>query len=157
MPVFNGPTDLRFISAKETHTLRLTVLRPGRPVEAAFFSGDDLPETRHLGAYCENQLLAIASLYRAEFPGQPGTPAFQLRGMATAPEAQKSGLGRALLGAAVDYVRQEGVDLLWCNARTSALDFYQKAGFEIVGKEFDIHDVGPHFRMILNLHLSPGR
>jgi len=29
--------------------------------------------------------------------------------------------------------------------------FYTKMGFEIVGKEFDIPDVGPHYRMKLML------
>jgi hypothetical protein len=37
--------------------------------------------------------------------------------------------------------------LIWCNARTSAVGFYSKLSWEIAGAEFDIPDVGPHFRM----------
>jgi GNAT superfamily N-acetyltransferase len=84
-------------------------------------------------------------------PDEPGVPAIQLRGMATAAEAQRTGLGRALVMGCVAFAREKGARLLWCNARTYAAGFYSKLGFEIVGKEFDIPDVGPHYRMKFTL------
>ncbi len=89
--------EIREISAAETLPLRLRVLRPGRPVESAHFPGDDGSETRHFGAFEGEQLLGIASILRAEMAGQPGLPAFQLRGMATALDARGTGLGRSLV------------------------------------------------------------
>ncbi len=79
------------------------------------------------------------------------SPAWQLRGMATLPEVQGAGFGKALLDACVTAARKNGAALLWCNARTSAAAFYSKNGWEIVGGEFDIPTVGPHFRMLLAL------
>jgi GNAT superfamily N-acetyltransferase len=143
--------DVRQITAAETVPLRHAVLRPGRPLETALFQGDDLPSTAHFGAFRNGQLLCIASLFEAYLPEEPGVPAIQLRGMATAPEAQRTGLGRELVRGCVEFAREKGARLLWCNARTCASGFYSKLGFEIVGKEFDIPDVGPHYRMKLML------
>jgi GNAT superfamily N-acetyltransferase len=67
--------------------------------------------------------------------------------MATLPEVRGAGFGRALLDACVAAARENGAAILWCNARTSAADFYAKNGWRIVGAEFDIPTVGPHFRM----------
>jgi predicted GNAT family N-acyltransferase len=143
--------EVRQISAAETIPLRHAVLRAGRPVETAFFAGDDLPSTTHFGALRNGQLLCIASLFEAELPEEPGVAALHLRGMATATEAQRTGLGQALVIGCVAFAREKGAQLLWCNARTYASEFYSKLGFEIVGKEFDIPDVGPHYRMKLVL------
>jgi ribosomal protein S18 acetylase RimI-like enzyme len=99
-------------------------------------------------------LLGIASLYLTKLPEQPGVTAWQLRGMATAPEARGMGFGRALALACIAFARENGARLLWCNARTAAARFYRKLGFETLGEEFEIPDVGPHFRMILRLDNS---
>jgi len=139
--------EVRLISAEDTLPLRLAVLRPGRPRNSARFPGDDAPDTRHYGAFRAGRLLSIASLYRAELPEKPGQSAFQLRGMATDETARNQGLGRALVVACVEHARSERVPILWCNARTTAADFYRKLEFETIGPEFVIPDVGPHFRM----------
>jgi GNAT superfamily N-acetyltransferase len=144
--------QVRQISAAETVPLRHAVLRPGRPVETALFPGDDLASTKHFGAFRNGQLLCIASLFESKLPEEPGLAALQLRGMATAADAQRLGLGRALVLDCAAYARKNGARLLWCNARVYACGFYSKLGFEIVGKEFEVPDVGPHFRMKLNLH-----
>src|SRR5712672_2134794 len=128
--------EVRQISAAETVPLRHAVLRPGWPVKTALFAGDDLPSTTHFGAFRNGRLLCIASLFEAELPKEPGVPAIQLRGMATAPQAQRTGLGRALVLGCLAYAREQGARLLWCNARTYASGFYSKLGFEIVGEEF---------------------
>src|SRR5215469_9174397 len=89
--------EVRQISAAETVPLRHAVLRPGRPVETALFGGDDSPSTKHFGAFRNGRLLCIASLYEAELPEEPGVGAIQLRGMATAADVPRTGLGRALV------------------------------------------------------------
>jgi len=141
--------DVRVISSVEALPLRQTVLRPGRSIAASQFPGDDAVATCHYGAFSEGQLLGIASLYFAELPEQPGATAWQLRGMATAPEARGMGFGRALVLACIAFARESGARLLWCNARTTAVGFYLKLGFQTLGGEFEIPDVGPHFRMTL--------
>lgn len=79
-------------------------------------------------------------------------PAYRLRGMATEDGYRGLGLGRALLGLAEDDVRRDTpVRLFWCNARTPALAFYQRQGWEVRSGVFDIPTAGPHVRMAKRL------
>jgi predicted GNAT family N-acyltransferase len=75
--------------------------------------------------------------------------AYQLRGMATDPEYHGWGFGREVLRRAEQNIsRIAKVRLFWCNARSEAVGFYKKQGWAVVSEEFDIPDVGPHFKMI---------
>jgi GNAT superfamily N-acetyltransferase len=90
-------------------------------------------------------------VYRAKLPEKPGLSGYQLRGMATAEEARNGGLGGALVHACTAYARNQNAQVLWCNARIVALEFYRKLGFDTIGPQFDVPDVGPHFRMWVRL------
>jgi GNAT superfamily N-acetyltransferase len=138
---------VRPITTAATWPLRQSELRPGRPLAAAQFTGDDLPSTKHFGAFRSGELVGIASLFLAEMPEHPGVSALQLRGMATTPTVRGAGFGRALVAACVAFASASGKSLIWCNARTSAVEFYRKLGWEILGTEFEVPDVGPHFHM----------
>jgi GNAT superfamily N-acetyltransferase len=143
---------IRAISAAGTIAVRWPILRPGFPRETAVFDGDDAPTTLHFGAFDGDALVGVASIYIAPFPAKPDVfPAWQLRGMATLPEVRGAGFGRALLDACVAAARKKSGALIWCNARTNAATFYGKNGWQIVGDEFDIPTVGPHFRMLFEL------
>jgi GNAT superfamily N-acetyltransferase len=146
------------IDSAATHPLRQSVLRPGRPVEECVFPGDDAPETLHVGALLDGEVVAIASLYLEPRPGDApgGAPltddhaagtAWRLRGMATEPTVRRRGAGAAALAACEQHARDQGGTLLWCNARVEALEFYEANGWTILGEEFDIPTVGPHFVM----------
>jgi len=99
----------------------------------------------------DGQIVGIASLFHAAMPEKPALEGLQLRGMATAENVRRRGVGRALVAACLEAARLSRVELLWCNARTSARDFYLKCGFEVAGNEFEIPDVGPHFRMFVRM------
>ena len=46
---------------------------------------------------------------------------------------------------AMDYLKKEiDVETLWCNARVTAFEFYEKIGFTILGKVFDIPNLSLH-------------
>jgi GNAT superfamily N-acetyltransferase len=144
--------EVREITAGETIPIRCAILRPGFPPEAAIFEGDDRPDTRHFGCFLDGQLQGVASIYRAPLPGGvPVQEGFQLRGMAVQPEMRGRGCGVALVRACELQARSQGADLLWCNARSKAVEFYRRHGFSTVGEEFDIPTVGPHWRMVLPL------
>ncbi len=139
---------IRAISAAETIAVRWPVLRPGFARETAIFDGDVAPGTLHFGAFDGETLVGVASIYLIPFPAQPEvSPTFQLRGMATLPEVRGAGFGKALLDACVAVAREKGAALIWCNARTGAAEFYAQRGWQIIGEDFDIPTVGPHFRM----------
>ncbi|MGI9022237.1 MAG: GNAT family N-acetyltransferase [Acidimicrobiales bacterium] len=131
------------ISAEQTRPLRHLVLRPTQPVESTVYAGDDAPETTHLGAFEDVRLVGIASLFREPRAGGPAD-GWRLRGMATAPTARGRGAGNALLAGLRDQVAARGGGELWGNARQVAVGFYTAAGFEAVGPEFEIEDIGPH-------------
>lgn len=120
--------------------LRAEVLRPGRPLEAARWPGDD--EAEHYVAEApDGSIVGVASVFFTAL-GADGPPG-QLRGMAVAPSHRGHGVGLALLRA-VEAAHPEG---LWCNARVSALGFYVGAGWAVISEEFDIPGVGPHVKM----------
>lgn len=144
--------QVRAITAAETQPLRSAVLRPGQPPESLVYPGDDAPTTFHAGAIIDGEIVGIATIYPEPMPLVPQAAldpasAFRLRGMATRPDLQGTGLGRAVLLRCIEHVRDAGASVLWCNARVSALGFYQRLGFETVGDEFDIAGIGPHYVM----------
>jgi GNAT superfamily N-acetyltransferase len=81
-----------------------------------------------------------------------GQAAYRLRGMAVDPDFHRSGIGRKLLDLLEARVREtKYTTLLWCNARTPAVPFYESMGWRVVSDEFDIPTAGPHFVMIKDL------
>jgi predicted GNAT family N-acyltransferase len=139
---------VRQIEAKDTMHIRKQVLRPDGDIEECIFEGDDSESTFHLGGYIDDELASIASFYLDNHPKIKDTYQFRLRGMATLPQFRKRGLSQALLQTAFPMIKQNNIETLWCNARTTAQGFYEKAGFEVVSDIFDIPGVGPHVVMI---------
>ncbi len=120
--------------------LRGQVLRANQPPEAAFYPDDFDETTYHIGAI-ENstgRVVGIATLLPSK--------GIQLRGMAVAPDWQKTGMGRLVLAYAYQVARERNL-LLWCNARVSAMGFYKKENWLEEGDEFDVPNVGPHYVM----------
>lgn len=130
---------IQVASVSELIPLRWRVLRPGRPESTAHFPGDTAPGTVHLVAQDrEGTVIGCATVVENE--------GLQLRGMATAPEWRGKGVGRAVLEAVHALAHERGLPL-WCNARESALPFYEKSGWQTEGERFEVPEVGPHFVM----------
>ncbi len=124
-------------------------MRPGRPVAAAQFPGDDAPETIHVGAFVDGRNISCATATRAAWQGEP---AWQLRGMGVAADWQKRGVGQRVLAEIESLVRQaSGIRLIWCNGRKEAVSFYERQGWQTASEAFHIEDVGPHFKMTKQL------
>jgi Predicted acyltransferase len=142
------------IEAEQTHDLRRRVLRGGRS-EHLVFPEDDRPGAFHLGvrAAPSGPLLAVASFSPEATPYRAGRRAVRLRGMVTEPACQGQGIGRRLLEEAVQRLGAGGVEVLWGNARDSALGFYGRLGFGVVGDGFLAGPAGdiPHHIVLLDL------
>ena len=133
----------------EIFALRWEILRPDRPRASAEFSGDDAPTTRHFAACDKASVVGCLTYHANEWDGQP---AWQLRGMAVASDHQKQGVGSALLVFAEKAMRETSpIRLFWCNARSSAIRFYEQQGWQVASEEFNIPDAGPHVRMVKRL------
>lgn len=127
--------DIRQISAEEARPLRAAILRPGVPFAESIYPFDNDVESLHMGAYLENKLVTVASIFHEPPPGERNPQAWRLRGMATLPEVQRHGYGRAVLEKGISYIAGQGGTLLWCNARIDAVEFYRRLQFETVGEE----------------------
>lgn len=134
------------IPSKVTLNLRREVLRPGQGLPSCIFEGDDLSTTKHFGVFSnENKLLGIASIFYKDNPSIQCKNIFQLRGMASIQDVRGQGVGSLLLSAAENYVRDQGSNLIWANARTSAIGFYTKLGYSLISGGFYIDGVGTHY------------
>lgn len=142
---------IKEIGFLEVFEVRNPVLRPGKPIESCRFDGDDLVTTKHFGCFEDRKLIGIVSVFENNSALFGSDRQFQLRGMAVLPNNQSKGIGKKLLDFAENYVRQQKGELIWFNARIGAVAFYQKSGYEMVGEEFDIPDVGLHLVMFKNL------
>ncbi|KAJ3571225.1 hypothetical protein NP233_g3896 [Leucocoprinus birnbaumii] len=134
------------IEAKDTWALRHSVLWPDKDIAFVQLPADD--EGVHLGAFLVDDdrevPAAIISLFPEGIPHNSGIPpaphtecTIRFRKFACNPAYQRQGIGSQLLEYAASFARSEmnGVRL-WCDARTSTLEWYQKRGFEKFGECF---------------------
>jgi predicted GNAT family N-acyltransferase len=130
--------------------LRHAVLRAGLPRETAIFPGDDSASARHVVAVTQDgRVVGCVTVHPSTWEG---SPAWQLRGMATDPAFRAAGVGRAMLLYLEQMLAAEsGVRQLWCNARTPARGFYARLGWRVVSGVFEIPSAGPHVKMTKRL------
>ncbi len=129
---------IRPLIAEETHRLRRQALRDGEPTAVVHQDTDERPTTWHLGAVEPSGRVVATSTYFAEpFPLDPTRPgAVRLRSMAVDDNWRRRGLGSVILAAAEARLIAQGAQLVWANARDSALGFYAKAGFARTDRSF---------------------
>jgi GNAT superfamily N-acetyltransferase len=139
--------SIKQITAICTYPVRHIVLRAGKPIESCPFDGDELASTYHFGYFIAEQLIGVISLFEVGHPTFDQQKSFQIRGMAILAAHQKKGFGEALVLEAEAFCKKQKATLIWFNARSSAVGFYKKMGYDKMGSEFEIKDVGPHFLM----------
>jgi len=92
-------------------------------------------------------LIGVATFIKNDIESIKAKSSYQLRGMAVLSQYQGKHYGQRLLSFAIEALQKKQIDLLWCNARERALNFYLKQGFEILGDPFDIPNIGKHYVM----------
>ena len=147
----NPLSKIQTIPASWTLPLRQVVLRPQLSTRQCQYQGDHDQHTHHFGAFIEDGLVGVASIFRESPPEKKITNSWRLRGMAVVEHAQRIGVGEKLLKACLEYIIvQDGVEL-WCYSRISALRFYERLGFKRKGKVFNFPHVGPVLFMLKSL------
>ena len=130
------PLRIERVGAAELLELRRKVLRNGDANARVGDVRDGLADSLHLAGYLGPQLIAGASFFVNEPPFDSKLAAAQLRYMAVLEIFQHQGHGTALLDGAIPLLKDTGTEILWANARISALAFYQANGWvEIKGTE----------------------
>jgi ribosomal protein S18 acetylase RimI-like enzyme len=133
---------VRAVALERTRELRQAVLRPHETVEAMAYG--ESSEAFAVGAFLGEELVSVGLIAP---DGEPG--GWRIRGMATAPGARGAGAGSGVLEALVHHAQAAGAQRIWCNARTPARRFYERAGFRVTSKEFELPMIGPHLVMEL--------
>ena len=152
---FNIPVYVGLVTVDRILDLRHRVLLAGLPVESARFEADLLPQTTHYGAFLLNgkgnpkgEPVCCAS-FALKFYNKK--PAWQLRGMATDERYRGCNVGAQVLSKAEQELcsnsRYAHIKIFWCNARSAAVNFYKKNGWQVCSGVFDIPTAGPHHVM----------
>ncbi len=71
----------------------------------------------------------------------------QVRYMAVEEDLRGKGIGTKILKALEKNAKRKGADHIVLNARESAVEFYKKHGYRIVGKAHTLFGVIPHYGM----------
>ena len=133
------------VSPEQTYPLRRAVLRKNMPNEPHEFKGDFDNGAFHLGFFLEDRIVGVVTVLIFENVAQ-------IRGMAVDEAFQGKGIGAQLVKEAEFLIKQKQVSRIWMNARASAVSFYEKLGYSILGDRFEIEPIGPHYVMEKNLH-----
>ena len=149
--------DVLEVEASVVRPLRTAALRPHyREGRLAEFDADEAADTHHfvIGRVCDGDLqqkpVGVVSFMRQTPPDAiDAEAAWRLRGMAVAAKHRSKGLGSRLLEASLTQlaVLEPECDVIWCQARMTAVDFYAQNGFDRSGEPFEIPEIGRHVTM----------
>ena len=123
---------IRPITPAQTYPLRHAVLWPDKPLDYVKIDIDD--EGFHFGAFSQDELVAVISLFVYEGPADGKVVRF--RKFATHPDHQRQGIGTQLMHYIIHETRRQNAATLWCDARLDASDFYRRFGMEAVSEVF---------------------
>ena len=139
--------DIKVVAAKDIRPLRNLVLRPNLPIETTYYDLDNDIETFHLASIMDNTIISIGTFYPENDIELQTKNGYRLRGMATHPKFRRKSAATKLMKESFVLLKEKKCDVLWCNARLVAVEFYKYLGFKITGKIFDIPSIGPHYKM----------
>ncbi|MBL7694261.1 MAG: GNAT family N-acetyltransferase [Ferruginibacter sp.] len=120
--------------------LRMDILR--QPLGLSF-TDEELAREKEdilIGAFDDDDLLACCLLTRAD------NNSVRLRQMAVQNNLQGKGIGASMMNFAETVARDKGFKKMVMHARKTALGFYEKLGYSVVGDEFTEVTI-PHFVM----------
>lgn len=120
--------EIRLITWKEALDIRHEVLWPSKDPLFCKVDGDETGT--HYGGFVNNRLISVASVYI------DGSSA-RLRKFATIQKFQKNGYGTLIIKHIMLELKANDIISFWCDARTSATDFYRRFGMNTYGNEFD--------------------
>ncbi len=133
----NTKLEVVKLQTSETYVLRTAVLRDNTPTSDPKYAEDSNPGTVHLGIFdAHENLIGTSTWVINPWQEDSTAQAIQLRGMAVATIHQKSGLGKLLLDAGVIHAEKLKAKYIWAKARDSALNFYLRHDFSVVGDGF---------------------
>ena len=139
--------NIRKVDAKKVRSLRHSELRKDQDFSTTSYLKDYEIDTFHMAYISDDKIVTCATFYPEKSTKIKSENAYRLRGMATDSSFQRKGYATGLMNESFKELKNRDCDMVWCNARLVAVDFYKSSGFKITGKIFDIAEIGPHYYM----------
>lgn len=133
--------DIKIISWEQTIPLRQSVLWPNKPPQHCHVEGDT--DGLHFGAFVDEKLVCVASVYFKLGKAR-------LRKFATDVSYQQQGIGTSMLQHILGSLNEANTEFFWCDARESAVMFYQRFGMHKCSERF-YKDGIAYFKMEVGL------
>lgn len=115
-----------------TWRIRQEVMYPGQPIESVKLPDD--AKGLHFGLYVNTKLVSVISLFE-------NPESTQLRKFATLEIEQHKGYGTLLFKYVLEFCKDQNIHAIWCNARISAISFYNTFGFRETGNEYALAEL----------------
>ena len=132
------------LQPEEIQQLRNEVLWPHKTFEQCVLETDHLPSTFHYGVQLDGLTVATVTLQQENSSKLPQEKQYRLRAMAVREGYRGQGFGDAIVDAGLNHLRELGVEVVWCDARVAALNFYRRLQFEELEEEYEIPIIGLH-------------
>ena len=139
--------NIRKVDAEKVRPLRHSELRKGQDFSTTSYLKDYEEGTFHIACIVDDKIVTCATFYPEKSIKIKSNNAYRLRGMATASNFQRKGYATDLMNESFKELKNRDCDMVWCNARLVAVNFYKSVGFKITGELFDIKGIGPHYYM----------
>ena len=137
--------------------IRHQILRSGQPRSSCYYPEDSYKKTIHYAAFINKQIIGCASVYKESHPDFSLRQSWRIRGMAVKERLQGQNIGTQLLETCINHAVKMKGDVIWCNARDNTVKFYKRSGFKVIGDEFELPNIGPHFLLAKNLGIHIGQ
>jgi ribosomal protein S18 acetylase RimI-like enzyme len=139
--------EINKVEAEKIRPLRHSELRKGQDYSTTSYLKDYEEGTFHMACIADYKIVTCATFYAQKSMKIKSNNAYRLRGMATDSQLQRKGYARNLMLESFKELKKRDCDMVWCNARLVAVNFYKSVGFKIIGELFDIEAIGPHYYM----------
>ena len=139
--------EIKKVDAEKVRPLRHSELRKGQDFSTTSYLKDYEEDTFHMACIVDDKIVTCATFYPEKSTKINSENAYRLRGMATDSNFQRKGYATDLMSESFKELKKRDCDMVWCNARLVAVDFYKSVGFKITGDLFDIAEIGPHYYM----------
>ena len=139
------------ITAAQTQPLRHAFLWPHlASASDCVLAADGLSSTFHMGCFSSGELVGIATLVAQHWDAlpdaRPAEPQMRLRAMATHINCRGHNVGSVIIKAVLGELYTCKKDWVWCDARVSAIGFYDRVGWSVDSKVYEVEHVGRHQR-----------
>ena len=132
------------LQPEDIQQLRNEVLWPHKSFEQCVLETDHLPSTFHFGVKVGGLTVATVTLQQENNQRLQQEKQYRLRAMAVREGYRGQGFGDAIVEAGLNHLRGLGVEVVWCDARVAALNFYRRLHFNELEEEYEIPIIGMH-------------